>query len=75
VLFIHGDEDFRVPTEQSLAMVNKMRQLKKQNELLIIQKADHGNFSAQQSQLAFDTAVDFIRRRIGTGRSQTISGD
>ena len=64
VLFIHGDEDFRVPTEQSLAMVNKMQQLKKQNELLIIQKADHGNFSTAQSQLAFDTTVGFIRRRI-----------
>jgi dipeptidyl aminopeptidase/acylaminoacyl peptidase len=64
VLFIHGDEDFRVPIEQSLAMVNKMQQLKKQNELLIIQKADHGHFSAEQSRLAFDTTVDFIRRRI-----------
>jgi hypothetical protein len=45
-------------------MVNKMQQLKKQNELLIIQKADHGHFSAEQSRLAFDTTVDFIRRRI-----------
>jgi len=64
LLFIHGDEDFRVPTEQSLSMVKKMQQLNKHVELLIIKKADHGNFSTEQSQLAFDTAVDFIRRHI-----------
>jgi hypothetical protein len=49
--------------------------LKKQNELLIIQGANHGNFSAEQSLLAFGTTVDFIRRHIGTGRSQTVSDD
>ncbi len=64
VLFIHGDEDFRVPTEQSLSMVKKMQQLNKHSEFLIIKKADHGDFSTEQNQLAFDTAVDFIRRHI-----------
>lgn len=64
VLFIHGDEDFRVPTEQSLSMVENMQQLNKQVELLLIEKADHGNFSAEQDQLAFDTVVDFIHRNL-----------
>jgi dipeptidyl aminopeptidase/acylaminoacyl peptidase len=45
-------------------MVEKMQQLNKQVELLIIEKADHGNFSAEQDQLAFDTAVAFIHRHI-----------
>jgi len=64
VLFIHGDEDLRVPTEQSISMTEKMQQVNKPVELLIIEGADHGDFSAEQSQLAFDTAVDFIRRSI-----------
>ena len=69
VLFIHGDKDFRVPTEQSLSMVEKMQQLNKQVELLLIEKADHGNFSAEQDQLAFETAVDFIHRHIESDSS------
>ena len=64
VLFIHGDKDLRVPTEQSISMAEKMQQMNKPGELLIIEGADHGDFSAEQSQLAFDTAVDFIRRSI-----------
>ncbi|MBT8118888.1 MAG: alpha/beta fold hydrolase [Gammaproteobacteria bacterium] len=64
VLFIHGDEDLRVPTEQSISMVDKMKQMNKYSELLIIKAAGHGDFSAEQSQLAFDTAVDFIHRSI-----------
>ena len=62
VLLIHGDEDFRVPAEQSYTMLSKLQQAKKQSELLIIKNADHGNFTADQSQLAFDTALDFILR-------------
>jgi dipeptidyl aminopeptidase/acylaminoacyl peptidase len=64
ILFIHGDEDFRVPTEQSLVMVQAMKASSTKPSLLIIEGGGHGNFSNQQSTQAYDETIAFIVRNL-----------
>jgi dipeptidyl aminopeptidase/acylaminoacyl peptidase len=64
ILFIHGDKDNRVPMEQSLIMLEAMKEFSTKPSLLIIKGGDHGNFSNQQSSQAYDATIAFIIRNL-----------
>jgi dipeptidyl aminopeptidase/acylaminoacyl peptidase len=70
VLLIHGDQDTRVPTEQSLRMQEALRKANRQVDMQLIGGAAHGFTSSQDAQ-AWPLALKFFATHLGertTGR-------
>ena len=61
VLLVHGDQDTRVPTEQSLLMHDALAALGRQTSLLLVPGAQHG-FTAEQEAVARPVVDEFLTR-------------
>ncbi len=61
VLLVHGDQDTRVPTEQSLLMHDALAALGRQTSLLLVPGAQHG-FTVEQEAVARPVVDEFLTR-------------
>jgi dipeptidyl aminopeptidase/acylaminoacyl peptidase len=65
-LFIaHGDEDTRVLSSQSKAMVNALKRLDKPVEWLLLENAGHGLFWVHHQVRYYTALLAFLKRHIG----------
>lgn len=63
VLLVHGDQDTRVPTEQSLLLHDSLAALGKPTSLLLVPGAQHG-FTAEQEAVARPVVDDFLATQL-----------
>jgi len=63
VLLVHGDQDTRVPTEQSLLLHDSLAALGKQTSLLLVPGAPHG-FTAEQEAVARPVVDAFLAAQL-----------
>lgn len=63
VLLVHGDQDTRVPTEQSRLMLSALQSAGRRAELLIVPGAQHG-FTAAEDALARPAVDQFLQREL-----------
>lgn len=63
VLFLHGDADTRVPTEQSALMYESLKGLGRVTQLRIVKGAGHGFSQAQRAE-TLPVVLDFLARQM-----------
>jgi dipeptidyl aminopeptidase/acylaminoacyl peptidase len=64
VLLIHGDQDARVPIEQSREMANALKAGGHDVRLVVIKDEDHTGWLREHYEQAFGEVADFIRANI-----------
>lgn len=60
VLIIHGQNDENVPTNQALLLRDRLRELKKDYEIIILSDHKHGQFKGN----FISPVIDFLNRRL-----------
>jgi dipeptidyl aminopeptidase/acylaminoacyl peptidase len=64
VLLVHGEQDTRVPTEQSTLLHEALTSLGRTSTLLLVPGAQHG-FTAEEEGVARPVVDDFLRTHLG----------